>query len=461
MGLEFAATANGERCAMKWVKRACWVIAWGAWAWLGVGLYRELPRELGAVVCELPLNEREWMLGFIGDSSLFATGQNADDPNVGARIRIWNGETGVLMQEFIGPIGSSGWDYYIATNCTHIVTVKRQTVDGRRPVRNVSVLDLARGTWIDLAVYTDAYPIFNDEKPWVAFAESAETGRTNGQVLVYDLRTGSKMFRWTPKRNKGEVRDAVGQTFFIGENIGVSTQRHLLSENEENWDDALEIWPVKAASAPTTVVRPMRINGWVHVSPTGRLALGSRDQSDWVDVFDLTTQTTVLQYRPAPPPSFGGRSHALAPGPTISRDGRIVCGPAAEKLWDIDEKREIWTKRPGQRFIDWDRRTRFTVQEDWSFFGYRVFGSNVYAVREAHSGVLVYRCRALMLGAQNSNGTLHMDYETRSIRRMPPRVNWPLHAVCQLVLALPLVILWAVLRYRRLRRARVAAGAEA
>lgn len=452
--------SKGGRGAMKWVRRACWAITWGAWVWLGMGLYRELPRELGAVVCKLPLNEREWMLGFIGDSSLFATGQNADDPNVGARIRIWDGETGALIQEFIGPIGSSGWDYYIAPNCAHIVTVKRQTVDGRRPVRNVSVLDLARGTWLDLEAFTDAYPIFSDEQPWVAFAEGAETGKTNGQVVVFDLCTGSETFRWTPKRDNGQERDAVGRTFFIGENIGVSTQRHLLSEKEENWDDALEIWPVKAVSAPTTVVRPMQINGWVHASPAGRLALGSRDHSEWVDVFDLNTRTTVFRYRPDPPPSFGGRSHALTPGPTISRDGRIVYGPAAEKLWDIDEKREIWSKRRGQRFTDWDRKTRFTIQEDWTFFGYDVFGSNVYAVRDAHSGALVFRCRALTLGAQNSEGALHMDYETRCIRALPPRVNWPLLSFCQLVLALPLVLVWVALRSRRKRR-RVAMAATA
>jgi hypothetical protein len=35
---------------MRWLKRFFWLFAWGAWAWLGFGLYRELPRSLGSLV---------------------------------------------------------------------------------------------------------------------------------------------------------------------------------------------------------------------------------------------------------------------------------------------------------------------------------------------------------------------------------------------------------------------------
>jgi hypothetical protein len=34
-----------------------------------------------------------------------------------------------------------------------------------------------------------------------------------------------------------------------------------------------------------------------------------------------------------------------------------------------------------------------------------------------------------------------------------PTVNWPLLALCQTILALPLVLLWAMLRWRRMRMA--------
>jgi hypothetical protein len=36
---------------MRWLKRSLWISAWGVWAWLGVGLYRQLPREPGPAAC--------------------------------------------------------------------------------------------------------------------------------------------------------------------------------------------------------------------------------------------------------------------------------------------------------------------------------------------------------------------------------------------------------------------------
>src|SRR4051794_23075083 len=36
-----------DRCRMRrWLPRALWLLAWSFWAWLGWGLYRELPRSL-------------------------------------------------------------------------------------------------------------------------------------------------------------------------------------------------------------------------------------------------------------------------------------------------------------------------------------------------------------------------------------------------------------------------------
>jgi len=32
-----------------------WLAAWSFWLWLGFGLYRELPRDLGPVVCQVKL----------------------------------------------------------------------------------------------------------------------------------------------------------------------------------------------------------------------------------------------------------------------------------------------------------------------------------------------------------------------------------------------------------------------
>lgn len=51
--------------APTWLSRTAWLALWGIWLWLGFGLYRELPRDLGPKVCSLDLIVgSEFMWGF-------------------------------------------------------------------------------------------------------------------------------------------------------------------------------------------------------------------------------------------------------------------------------------------------------------------------------------------------------------------------------------------------------------
>jgi len=58
---------------MRWLPRTLWLLAWSFWAWLGFGLYRELPRSAGPVVRTLTLEQTEHVLGFYGDSHSVVT----------------------------------------------------------------------------------------------------------------------------------------------------------------------------------------------------------------------------------------------------------------------------------------------------------------------------------------------------------------------------------------------------
>ena len=49
---------------MLHLKRLLWLAAWSVWLWLGFGLYRELPRDLGPVVCKLQLTGGQSLVGF-------------------------------------------------------------------------------------------------------------------------------------------------------------------------------------------------------------------------------------------------------------------------------------------------------------------------------------------------------------------------------------------------------------
>src|SRR5688572_6661845 len=44
-----------------------WLAAWGVWAYIGFGLLHSLPRNLGPVVCKLPLESKEEVVGFLGE----------------------------------------------------------------------------------------------------------------------------------------------------------------------------------------------------------------------------------------------------------------------------------------------------------------------------------------------------------------------------------------------------------
>src|SRR5262245_40438674 len=70
-----ASAGSGDRSSgagMKWFKRGCWLVAWSAWLWLGVGLFREWPRELGPRVAALKVEKGAKPLGFVGESDLIA-----------------------------------------------------------------------------------------------------------------------------------------------------------------------------------------------------------------------------------------------------------------------------------------------------------------------------------------------------------------------------------------------------
>src|SRR5688572_11675447 len=64
---------------MSHLKRVLWLAAWSVWLWLGFGLYRELPRDLGPVVCSYRLNRDEQVDGFLPGGESFLVSQFGPD----------------------------------------------------------------------------------------------------------------------------------------------------------------------------------------------------------------------------------------------------------------------------------------------------------------------------------------------------------------------------------------------
>src|SRR5262245_40697184 len=88
---------------MKWFKRCCWLAAWGAWTWLGIGLYRELPCGLGPPICTVKLKPKEQMLRFLPRTTNFATLHPFRD-SVPATISVYDGLTGATLRTIPGPV---------------------------------------------------------------------------------------------------------------------------------------------------------------------------------------------------------------------------------------------------------------------------------------------------------------------------------------------------------------------
>jgi hypothetical protein len=96
--------------------------------------------------------------------------------------------------------------------------------------------------------------------------------------------------------------------------------------------------------------------------------------------------------------------------------------------------------------------------ELWSVWWKRWFPNLRYtstAFRDVESGRLLVRLKGVPgIMSRNRTGTL-VATTTGSVHRLPYVVDWPLLALCLAVLALPLVMLWVVLRLlsrRKLRR---------
>src|SRR5688572_19595348 len=126
---------------MLYLIRILWLAAWSVWLWLGFGLYRELPRDLGPVVCSLPGGDRTGFSGFLGEEPRFVTDEFRDR-NKPSLMEIWDARTGVNIASYQGPIGAEGTEYDFHPKRT-LVVGRRVGRDGPDDAR--SALDLTTG----------------------------------------------------------------------------------------------------------------------------------------------------------------------------------------------------------------------------------------------------------------------------------------------------------------------------
>src|SRR5688572_1621593 len=84
------------------LKRFLWLFAWSVWIWLGFGLYRELPRNLGSSAFMIPLDGKLLPLGFVDNGSVLAVLKQPSNRS-GYDLLFWETVTGRSMADLNKP----------------------------------------------------------------------------------------------------------------------------------------------------------------------------------------------------------------------------------------------------------------------------------------------------------------------------------------------------------------------
>lgn len=435
---------------IRWLKRGLWLVAWSVWIWLGFGLYRELPRDLGPAIAKISVGKNVQDLGFIDDSNLVAlaieTGGDA------STIAVVDVETGRRFSETPGP---SLRDYIVSRHGNVFTRRLPKTEPGANDL-GLYMIDLKAPTWKRVSRRKANQISVHSERPWVVFTEAIEGEGRRQPFYVVDFRSGKEIAVESGVPSSPWQVDA---RFLPGTDRVFVFTRHDRAHFREGETKAAEIW--RMADPPVMEKRIVGISfgPWQTYSTTGMVAFTESFRDADADVYDLYKGEYVFSYPPLTDRT--GAFASIGVWPTITLDGkRLIAGDPAT-LWNLENKKAIWV--PGQ----FDRSSpgsleHFQVTEWWSSHWYKLapkLSYKTYSLRSMKDGSLYLRTSADLHGLatrMNKQKTLAIDAMTGDVYRLPLPANWKLLTLCQTILGLPLLLLWSVLyllKRRRLRRA--------
>jgi hypothetical protein len=448
---------------MNWLKRILWLFAWSVWLWLGFGLYRELPRKPGRLVCELTFKRFfDTPLGFIGDTNHFAvfrgTMRRGDKS-----IEVFDCDSGRRLQHI--PVSDLIVDErgFPQFSKAHGIVIVREFGMRRTAAADIggfSVIDLKSGERRRMTVVALFESVVHVEKPWLAFVESRPGFSPRLQLVVYDF-VADKRILVRPDTPEARI---VERPFFIPKSstLVVSTRSKLA----KNLDEVqFEIWNLEGEPVLEKVAPGLRVGSSPSVSANRRIAFGDPSpRSTHVFGIDegrlLFSDAELLDL-----PVGQTRPHGTSVGVDISECGRFVMGTSPLSLWEVDSGRELRPSRDFEFASGLGDGKRFVVHEQWSKAWTKGLSKQDFstrALRRLETQELIHRVdesQWMHPTTWNASKTLGVMPDG-SVHCLPYVVNWPLLAICQTILALPLVLLWVVLRWRRKRRPMLQRGAQ-
>jgi len=404
---------------------------------------------MGPPVCTLALEPAEHPMGFTESGGLVVTTK----PSLNGRRRfgIWDAVTGGKRHDLVGPLARAN----------DAVSLPQGVIVGLVPAEDedatsIEVLDLASGQRRTLECNCKRVLTIHDDRPWVALSESGPLSAPT-TVKVFDFRTGELVLECIAKPG---ARRLFHCQFTEGDEL------LLISgdpENDPTADVSMEIARYSTTRGELerrNVVQRRSIGPPVR----GGRAVGSRVTGRLGQVEVAEIMTGRILFRSADLSQRITEDWSLPV--FLSATGRRLLNTSGS-LWSVDDGRAVWRESLIDGYIDQEPTTRaFLVLEHWHpvlEWLYLSEEPSSRAVRDMENGAVRRRYQGTseywqgMLRTASADGRRFVDSEGNVYQ--PSLANWPLLVCCQTILALPLILLWAALRWRCHRRLRLATPA--
>jgi hypothetical protein len=400
---------------------------------------------VGQRLSQIPIDRSERVLGFVNDTPFVVVQPRS--PTVSMTLKVFDGRTGWLSHEVQF---DSRWPMLTDSACrSHGVVFAR----GRgKSNAGFGVVDLATGRWKMLSEMMVLDVAVHPKRPWVAFRESARPIDKPRRLVVVDFRTGDEVFL----RPEDPEYVSLGAPLFVGESdrLVAPVTRPATEPGADDKNDA-EVWRMASPAIREKVVRNVRIGWQPHTATGGRIAWTTFGPTRYhVDVYDLDAERVIFST-----PQIGrdpNSRYAIDIRLRLSSTGRALMSDPLW-LWNVETSEPIWYSKNGLWSSVIDGEELFEVEELWEelqrFPTLRLGEWRTNAFYNLDAASLQFRCwsaDAPVLEFTNADFSLGVTSQG-VVHRLPFRVNWPLLALCQMILALPLLLVWLIL-HRRPRR---------
>jgi hypothetical protein len=433
----------------RFLKRFCWFFVWGAWLWLGVGLHRELPRELGPPLGVLPLDRGDHLVGFIKSDGLVV----ADEAALGdqRRLNVYDVDAARLRHRLQGPLV---WNGGKVPDWHGLAIGLGRGEDGSS--QSMQAIDLRTGdrrrlgpaSWTVLAVHPS--------KPLVAFKDRS-WNENRPFVFIIDVQTCERVCEWTDRQD-----DLRGVAFpngqFLGNDDFLVFGTRQLDGGRRRVHHLVHVSVGKGELGRLAIDQPRAA---VHLPMRGGRFVLQRAEGDGgvVEVVEFPTGRVLFSSANLSPELRQASAADWNSIPKLSPSGRSLFTWEG-KLWDVAEGRLLWAPSKIDVVVQRDPPGDvFAVDESWSpvWEWFRIQRNTATtAVRSLETGRVLYRYWGDADLECVSSDCLRAVDRSGSVYELPLRADWPLLAFCQVVLGTPILSVWLVFWRRRRRLQRLA-----